>query len=221
MAKSGCVGVLIGIESINEEALKSMNKGVNLRITIDKYKEAIKNIRKHGLAVWGTMVFGNDNDTPDTFKDVVDFILDAKIDIMTCGILCPFINTPLQKRLDGDNRLFRTNFPEDWIYYTSHHLTYVLSKLTLQEFIDGIEYVYKNIYSTEVIRKKFRAAKDEMNNLNAAMFAFRVNLDWQEVYKHLLENLRDLQASGDYERALERYEALKNQKNPDMVNTKA
>ena len=63
MAKSGCVGVLIGIESINEDALKSMNKGVNLRITIDKYKEAIKNIRKHGLAVWGTMVFGNDNDT--------------------------------------------------------------------------------------------------------------------------------------------------------------
>ena len=142
------------------------------------------------------------------------FILDAKIDIMTCGILCPFINTPLQKRLDGDNRLFRTNFPEDWIYYTSHHLTYVLSKLTLQEFIDGIEYVYNNIYSTEVIRKKFRAAKDEMNNLNAAMFAFRVNLDWQEVYKHLLENLRDLQASGDYERALERYEALRNQKKP-------
>ncbi len=65
----------------------------------------------------------------------------------------------------------------------------------------------------------FRAAKDEMNNLNAAMFAFRVNLDWQEVYKHLLENLRNLQASGDYERALERYEALKDQKNPDMANT--
>ncbi|MBZ0107649.1 MAG: B12-binding domain-containing radical SAM protein [Candidatus Scalindua rubra] len=220
MAKSGCVGVLIGIESINEDALKSMNKGVNLRITIDKYKEAIKNIRKHGLAVWGTMVFGNDNDTPDTFKDVVDFILDAKIDIMTCGLLCPFINTPLQKRLDGDNRLFRTNFPEDWIYYTSHHLTYILSKLTLQEFIDGIEYVYNNIYSTEVIRKKFRAAKDEMNNLNAAMFAFRVNLDWQEVYKHLLENLRELQASGDYERALERYETVKSQRNLDMANTR-
>ena len=221
MVKSGCVGVLIGIESINEKALKSMNKGVNLRITIDKYKEAIRNIRKHGLAVWGTMVFGNDNDTPDTFKEVVDFTIDAKIDIMTCGILCPFINTPLQKRLDGENRLFRTNFPEDWIYYTSHHLTYILSKLSLQEFIDGMEYIYDNIYSTEVIRKRFREAKTELNNLNAAMFAFRVSLDWQYVYEHLLKNLKDLQASGVYEEALERYETLKNKKNLSLANVKA
>jgi len=47
------------------------------------------------------------------------------------------------------------------------------------------------------------------------MFAFRVNLDWQEVYKHLLENLRVLQASGDYERALERYETLRNAEKPE------
>jgi hypothetical protein len=96
-----------------------------------------------------------------------------------------------------------------------------LSNLSLQEFIDGIEYIYNNIYSTEVIRKKFRAAKEEMNNLNAAMFAFRVNLDWQDVYKHLLENLRELQASGDYEEALERYEALKNKNTLDLASTKA
>lgn len=53
MRKSGCVGVLIGIESINEEALKTMNKNVNLRISIQNYFEAIANIRKHGLVVWG------------------------------------------------------------------------------------------------------------------------------------------------------------------------
>lgn len=220
MVKSGCVGVLIGIESINEETLKTMNKGVNLRITVDKYKEAVKNIRKHGLAVWGTMVFGNDGDTPEGFKEVVDFIVDAKIDIMTCGILCPFINTPLYLRLNGEKRLFRTNFPEDWIYYTSHHLTYVL-KLSLQEFIDGLEYVYENIYSTDVIRAKFRNAKTELNNLNAAMFAFRVNLDWQYVFHHLLENLRELQASGVYEEARERYEKMKRSKDTGLASARS
>jgi radical SAM superfamily enzyme YgiQ (UPF0313 family) len=221
MVKSGCVGVLIGIESINEETLKTMNKGVNLRITVEKYKEAIENIRKHGLAVWGTMVFGNDGDTPEGFKEVVDFIVDAKIDIMTCGILCPFINTPLYHRLNGENRLFRTNFPEDWIYYTSHHLTYVLSGLSLQEFIAGLEYVYEKIYSTDVIRAKFRNAKTELNNLNAAMFAFRVNLDWQFVFHQLLENLRELQASGVYEVARERYEKMKNSKDVGFASVKS
>ena len=211
MVKSGCVGVLIGIESINEEALKMMNKNVNLRISIEKYFEAIENIRKHGLAVWGTMVFGNDADTPETFKQVADFVLDSHVDIMTCGILCPFINTPLYMRLKGDGRLFRTNFPEDWKYYTSHHLTYILKNMSLQELIDGFQYLFDKIYSTEVLRKRFQNAKEILGvkNMNAAMFAFRVNLDWQNVYQHLIQNLKELQSSGFYDEALKKYNQYK------------
>lgn len=212
MVKSGCVGVLIGIESINEEALKTMNKNVNLRISIEKYFEAIANIRKHGLAVWGTMVFGNDADTPETFKQVADFVLDSHVDIMTCGILCPFINTPLYHRLNSDNRLFRTNFPGDWKYYTSHHLTYVLKNMSLQELIDGFQYLYDKIYATEVLRQRFQNAKDVLSkNMNAAMFAFRVNLDWQNVYQHLIQNLKELQASGFYDEVLKLYSKSKRQ----------
>ncbi|MDR4508795.1 MAG: B12-binding domain-containing radical SAM protein [Candidatus Brocadiaceae bacterium] len=219
MAKSGCVGVLIGIESIEEEALKTMNKNVNLRISTENYFEAIANIRKHGLAVWGTMVFGNDADTPDTFKKVADFILNSHIDIMTCGILCPFINTPLYNRLKRDGRLFRTNFPEDWKYYTSHHLTYILKSLSLQDLINGFQYLYDKIFSTEILRKRFHSAKDELNNnMNAAMFAFRVNLDWQSVYQHLIQNLKELQTSGYYDDALQRYEyAKKHGEKPDLT----
>jgi radical SAM superfamily enzyme YgiQ (UPF0313 family) len=211
MVKSGCVGVLIGIESINEEALKTMNKNVNLRISIEKYFEAIENIRKHGLAVWGTMVFGNDADTPETFKQVADFVLDSHVDIMTCGILCPFINTPLYMRLKGDGRLFRTNFPEDWKYYTSHHLTYILKNMSLQELIDGFQYLFDKIYSTEVLRKRFQNAKEILGvkNMNAAMFAFRVNLDWQNVYQHLIQNLKELQSSGFYDEVLKKYNQYK------------
>jgi radical SAM superfamily enzyme YgiQ (UPF0313 family) len=211
MVKSGCVGVLIGIESINEEALKTMNKNVNLRISIEKYFEAIENIRNHGLAVWGTMVFGNDADTPETFKQVADFVLDSHVDIMTCGILCPFINTPLYMRLKGDGRLFRTNFPEDWKYYTSHHLTYILKNMSLQELIDGFQYLFDKIYSTEVLRKRFQNAKEILGikNMNAAMFAFRVNLDWQNVYQHLIQNLKELQSSGFYDEALKKYNQYK------------
>ncbi len=211
MVKSGCVGVLIGIESINEEALKTMNKNVNLRISIEKYFEAIENIRKHGLAVWGTMVFGNDADTPETFKQVADFVLDSHVDIMTCGILCPFINTPLYMRLKSDGRLFRTNFPEDWKYYTSHHLTYILKNMSLQELIDGFQYLFDKIYSTEVLRKRFQNAREILGikNMNAAMFAFRVNLDWQNVYQHLIQNLKELQSSGFYDEALKKYNQYK------------
>ncbi len=204
MVKSGCVGVLIGIESLNKDTLYSMNKNVNLRITIDRYYEAVESIRKHGIAVWGTLIFGNDEDTPETFDDVADFILGSQIDITTCGILCPFINTPLYKRLEQENRLFRTSFPEDWVYYTSHHLVYVLKKLSLQELIDGLERFYQRLYSTEAIRKRFQNSRDVLKNDNSSLFALKVNWDWRNVFKHLLENLKNLQASGIYDVALER-----------------
>ena len=204
MVKSGCVGVLIGIESLNKDALYAMNKNVNLRITIERYYEAVKNIRKHGIAVWGTFIFGNDTDTTETFDEVADFILNSQIDIMTCGILCPFINTPLHKRLESENRLFRNHFPEDWIYYTSHHLVYLLKKLSLPELIDGMQRLYNRLYSTEVIRKRFQNSRDVLQNNNSALFALKVNWDWRNVFKHLLENLKTLQASGVYEATLER-----------------
>lgn len=204
MVRSGCVGVLIGIESLSKDALESMNKHVNLRITIDRYYEAIKNIRKHGIAVWGTFIFGNDTDTRETFDDVADFILDSNLDIMTCGILCPFINTPLYKRLDTENRLFRNNFPEDWVYYTSHHLVYILNRLPLQELIEGMEALYERLYSTEVIRKRFQNSRSVLDNMNSAMFALKVNWDWRHVFKHMLDNLKNLQSSGVYDVALER-----------------
>jgi len=207
MVRSGCVGVLIGIESVNKDTLETMNKNVNLRISIEKYYEAIANIRKHGIAVWGTMVFGNDNDTASIFKESVDFVLEADLDIMTCGILCPFIYSNLYNRFNSEGRIFRNNYPQDWKYYTSAHLTYILKNMTLQELIDGFEYVYDRIYSTPVLRERFRSAKTLLNNDNAAMFGFKANLDWQTVFKHLVDNLKELRDSGDYERALEKYNA--------------
>ena len=47
--------------------------------------------------------------------------------------------------------------------------------------------------------------------MNAAMFAFRVNLDWQSVYQHLIQNLKELQASGFYNEALKRYNQARKQ----------
>ncbi len=155
-------------------------------------------------------VFGNDADTPDTFKQVADFVLDSHVDVMTCGILCPFINTPLYHRLNNDGRLFRTNFPADWKYYTSHHLTYILKNMTLQEIIDGFQYLYDQIYDTHVLRKRFQNAKEVLaDNMNAAMFAFRVNLDWQSVYQHLIQNLKELQTSGFYDEMLKQHKQSK------------
>ena len=60
MVKSGCRGVLIGMESLDPANLRDMGKSWNL--AGGSYAESLRRFREHGLAVYGTFVFGYDND---------------------------------------------------------------------------------------------------------------------------------------------------------------
>ena len=202
MAKSGNFGMLIGMESTNEEVLKKMGKKVNLKLGTGSYKECIGNIHKHGLVVWGSVVFGADGDGKDSFKRMTDFILDNNIDIMSFGIDCPFPKTQLYKRLDGEERIFRKNYPADWHYFDSGHLVHRLVDMSLTDFIEGMHYVYDNLYGGDNLRLRFRnslrTVGSTLNGKRNAMFAFRVGGDWDNVFKQALDNLEKLNDSGDY-----------------------
>lgn len=202
MAQSGNFGMLIGMESTNEEVLKKMGKKVNLKMGADSYHECIDKIHQHGLAVWGSVVFGADGDGKDSFKRMTDFLLDNNIDIFTFGIDCPFPKTQLYQRLDGEKRIFRKNYPDDWHYFDSGHLVHRLVDMTLTDFIEGMQYVYDNLYAGDNLRKRFRNSLRTMGSTmigkRNSMFAFRVGCDWDNVYKQALDNLKALNDSGDY-----------------------
>lgn len=198
MAKSGNFGFLVGIESTNEEVLKKMGKRVNLKLGPSNYKDCIRKIHDAGLIVWGSVVFGADGDDKDSFKRMVDFVLDCKVDILTYGIDCPFPKTPLFARLDSEKRLFRKNFPEDWVYYETAHVVHKFVDMTLEDFINGMQYVYDHLYAGDNIRKRFKMSMQETGNPRNSMFALRVSQDWDQVFKQVLDNLHKLQDSGDY-----------------------
>ncbi|OQR05477.1 B12-binding domain-containing radical SAM protein, partial [Ligilactobacillus salivarius] len=71
LARAGCRGVLIGFESLNEENLLLMNKRVNTMK--GGFSRALANLRRHGIAVYGTFVFGYDHDTLESFGEAVEF----------------------------------------------------------------------------------------------------------------------------------------------------
>jgi len=198
MAKSGCFGMLIGIESTNEAVLQKMNKRVNLKLGTDTYYDCIQKIHDAGLVVWGSVVFGADGDDKDSFKRMTDFVLENNIDILTFGINCPFPKTQLYQRLDSEKRIFRKNYPEDWEYYDTAHVVHRFVDMTLEDFIEGMQYVYDHIYAGDNVRKRFRNSIKKTNNVRNSMFAFRVGSDWKQVFDQVMENLKLLYDSGDY-----------------------
>jgi radical SAM superfamily enzyme YgiQ (UPF0313 family) len=100
---SGCQGLLIGFESLDPGNLRQMGKAVNL--AQGDFEPAMANLRKHGIRVYGTFVFGYDNDTPETFDRAYDFAV--RHGLYLCGFnhLMPMPGTPLYQRLEKEGRL--------------------------------------------------------------------------------------------------------------------
>jgi len=203
MAKSGCMGFLMGIESLDPEVLKVLKKHINLKMGV-RYAEGIRNLHRYGMISWGSIIFGTDADSPQVFDQMADFALDIGIDVVTFGIWTAMPGTAGHRRMTAEGRLFRNRYPEDWYHYTSGSLTHVLNSIRLEELIEGLERVYAKLYSKEALRQRVRRSLTETGNPKTAMFAYRINLDWQKVFQFVLRSLRELYDSGEYPFDLER-----------------
>ncbi len=105
MVKSGCLGLVIGFESINEENLKIMNKRANFKKASNYYKDEIKSLRKWGLQTWAAFTVGHDYDTVLSIKKTCEFAIKNKFCFAAFNILMPYPSTMFYKRLEEENRL--------------------------------------------------------------------------------------------------------------------
>jgi len=103
MRRSGCQGVLIGLESLEPQALSAMNKSFNLMR--GGAPAALVNLRRHGLRVYGTFIFGYDTDSSETIAEAVRFARDEGLFIAAFNHITPFPGTPLYARLEREGRL--------------------------------------------------------------------------------------------------------------------
>lgn len=111
-ARSGCVGLLIGFESLNREALACINKGVNQHID---YSAALAALRARGIVIYGTFLLGLPSDTSQTVDRLTTFAIREKIFIAAFNHIVPFPGTPLYNRL---KRLGQLPCPDWWLSET-------------------------------------------------------------------------------------------------------
>lgn len=103
LVKSGCAGVLIGFETLDEGNLKIIKKNFNMMK--GGYSQALQNLRRYNILVYATFVFGFENDTVESFDYAVDFAIEQRFYISAFNHLTPFPGTPLYKHLQEDCRL--------------------------------------------------------------------------------------------------------------------
>jgi len=103
MRKSGCLGLLVGFESLNTNNLAQMGKEWNRNN--NSYEESIKRFHDAGIAVYATFIFGYDSDDPDSFNRTFDFAVKQKFFLAAFNHLVPFPGTPLYEDLKSQKRL--------------------------------------------------------------------------------------------------------------------
>jgi radical SAM superfamily enzyme YgiQ (UPF0313 family) len=154
LKESGCMTVLVGLESLNEESLRLMRKGVNLRIGVSHYAESIQRLHDRGLAVSGTFIFGYDGDGPDIFRRTADFVLETGLDIAHFGLLTPIPGTDLYDRLAREGRLLYTDFPGDYSRYDLRTAVFRPAKMTPEELEEGLAWAAQTVGSVGVTARR-------------------------------------------------------------------
>jgi radical SAM superfamily enzyme YgiQ (UPF0313 family) len=102
---AGCVGVLIGFETLDPKILRQMRK--NFNAMKGGYRVALANLRYHGIRVYGTFVFGYGPYREEAFCEAAEFAIDERMYIAAFNHLTPFPGTPLFKRLRQEGRLLQ------------------------------------------------------------------------------------------------------------------
>lgn len=103
MAKSGCISVLVGFESLKETNLRQMRKAGSCRR--QSYEEAVRVFKRNGIMILGTWLFGYDDDTPGDFERVLAFAKRHRFFLSHFNPLMPTPKTALYERLEREGRL--------------------------------------------------------------------------------------------------------------------
>jgi radical SAM superfamily enzyme YgiQ (UPF0313 family) len=103
MRRSGCKGVLIGFESLDSACLQGMHKGFNQGA--DFQRQAVRRLHQYGIRVYGTFLFGCDQEPADAFEQALDFALGEGLFIAAFNHVTPFPGTQLYHRLEVEGRL--------------------------------------------------------------------------------------------------------------------
>jgi radical SAM superfamily enzyme YgiQ (UPF0313 family) len=146
-AESGCKALFIGIESVSEAQLQTMHKAIK---EISLLESALKKIRKMGILIHASMIFGFDNDTKEIFDETVDFLIKNKVSTASFNTLTPYPGTTTFEDLKNANRLITT----DWRYYDHNTVVFKPQGFTPYQLQVHKNEAKRNFYSVISVMKR-------------------------------------------------------------------
>jgi len=191
MRRAGCLGLLIGFESVQSDTQHEVNKIRNLKID---FYEAMKRFHAEGFGILGCFVFGFDFENKDVFDQTFEFIMKSHMDCAQLRILTPYPGTRLYSRLLSEGRLFS----EDWWLkgYPPDTVLFQPQGMTVDELISGFAGLNRQVYSYGAIAQRFFGMTPWKRTLFGCQVYAGINLSTRSRYFKALKNPQPFAGTG-------------------------
>ena len=126
MADSGCIGLILGLESPKAGTLRAAGKKY---IDADQYISRIRKIQSYGISLWGSFIFGFDGDDWRDCMNAVRFAQKARLCMSCYPILTPYPGTGIFQQYQAEGRLTS----RDWDKYNGATVVFQPSHMTVNE----------------------------------------------------------------------------------------
>jgi radical SAM superfamily enzyme YgiQ (UPF0313 family) len=146
-ARSGCVLLSIGIESLDHDVLKRVRKGFNAP---SRYAEDLGRLRERGIQVIALLMVGIDGQTTEVFRSTVDFLRDNKVALVKFFTPAPYPGTEFYDRMADAGRLL----DDDWSHYDYASILVEPTGMSQTELREGFDAAYRDFYSLGSIARR-------------------------------------------------------------------
>ncbi|MEM8884338.1 MAG: radical SAM protein [Planctomycetota bacterium] len=140
MARSGCTGVFVGLETLSDANLEAARKKTP---RVEDYARRVALLHEHGIQVNGSFVLGFDEDGPDVFARTVAWIEEQRLECATFHILTPYPRTPLFRQMEREGRILH----RDWSRYDTSHVVFRPKNMTVEQLEEGYAWCYDQLFS--------------------------------------------------------------------------
>ncbi|MBN2120776.1 MAG: B12-binding domain-containing radical SAM protein [Candidatus Omnitrophica bacterium] len=186
MAKSGCIGLVIGFETLSEASLRQMQKFPNIPL-LYRYDELVRRIHDYGISVWAAFLLGYDYDTKDTIEATLEFAIKHKFFFSAFNQLIPYHGTPIYSFLKAQQRLL---FDRWWIDtdYKFGQTSFMPKNMSPEELTDGCLQARLRFNSyTNIFRRATNVNANFRNLHRIAMF-----LKYTYLFKKEIKNKQNM-----------------------------
>jgi len=139
--RSGLLHLNLGMESINPESLRLMNKKQN---KVDEYRQILTGLRKRGISYSLNLIFGLDGENMQMFDATVDFLKKYKAPVAYFNILTPHKGTPFYDRMMKENRILN---PEDIGRWPGERCYIKPTCCSPEELEEHVKKLYRSFYN--------------------------------------------------------------------------